>query len=80
MVAHSPLAEDRDHPIPVVDSLDVQVTLKGGGAKLTIVIASPLSNDRRSIDRLMAKFDNYLGFINSGAAKRGQTQKIKKNL
>ena len=65
MVAVSIFAEDKNHPIPSVDTCDVYGIMKGGGAKLVIVIASPIDGDTRSLERLMKKMDHYLGFIAS---------------
>lgn len=59
-------AEDPTHPIPVVDSLDVYGVKKGGGARLVIVIASPLEAEQRSLACLVQKMRNYLGCVASG--------------
>lgn len=58
-------ADDPEHPIPYLDRLDVWAVKEAGGATLAIIVATPLQDDRRSLERLMRKFDNYLGFINS---------------
>jgi hypothetical protein len=57
--------KNESHPIPDVDTCDIEAEYKNGGANLIIVIASPLQNDRRSCLRLMRKIDNYLGYITS---------------
>jgi hypothetical protein len=57
--------DDPDHPIPSLAVLDVAAILKGGGADLTIVIASPLAADERSLTRLLDKIQGYLGHIQS---------------
>ena len=57
--------DDDEHPIPCIACLDIFVVKKGGGAKLIVVIASPLKADERSVQRLMKKLLNYLIFINS---------------
>jgi hypothetical protein len=59
------LADDDGHPIPYVASLDVNAVLKGGGARLAIIIATPLDADKRSQERLVRKIDNYLGYTKS---------------
>jgi len=59
------LADDPTHPIPFVNSLDVQAVWKEGGSDLGIVIASPLAADDRSRERLMSKIEAYLRFIAS---------------
>ena len=59
------LADDPNHPIPSVANADVIASRTGGGAELVVVIASPLDADERSQQRLLAKFDSYLGFIHS---------------
>lgn len=56
-------ADDPDHPIPYLGQLDVAAVAKAGGGDLSIIIASPLQADRRSLERLMRKLENYLGFI-----------------
>jgi hypothetical protein len=57
--------DDPDHPIPSLAVLDVAAILKDGGADLTIVIASPLHSDERSLTRLLNKIQGYLGHIQS---------------
>jgi hypothetical protein len=61
----APLADDPTHPIPFLEQLDVYAVNGGGGATLVIVVASPLRADARSQERLLAKIEGYLGFINS---------------
>jgi len=56
-------ADDPDHPIPYLDRLDVVAANRTGGARLVIVIAAPLRAESRSLERLMRKIENYLGFI-----------------
>lgn len=58
------LADDPDHPISSLETIDVYAVNQGGGATLAIVIASPLRADARSQERLLAKLEAYLGFIN----------------
>ncbi|MDR7099280.1 hypothetical protein J2X04_001627 [Lysobacter niabensis] len=57
--------DDPDHPIPSLAVLDVAAILKDGGADLTVVIASPLHSDERSLTRLLDKIQGYLGHIQS---------------
>ncbi len=59
------LADDPDHGIPCVTSLDVHSVWKHGGSDLHVIIAKPLAMDDRSRERLMAKLENYLNFVNS---------------
>ena len=58
-------ADDDTHPIPSIDNLDILAELRGGGAKLVIVIATPLQADERSQRRLLKKIENYLEYISS---------------
>src|SRR5690606_8477963 len=48
------------HPIPYPKVLDVVAFKKSGGAELTIVVASPLAGDQRSLTRLLDKIEGYL--------------------
>jgi hypothetical protein len=57
--------DDAAHPIPSVSVLDVVTILKGGGADLFIVVASPLAGDTRSLTRLRDKIEGYLRHIQS---------------
>lgn len=57
--------DDPSHPIPSLAVLDVVTILKGGGADLFIVVASPLQADRRSLTRLRNKIEGYLQHIAS---------------
>jgi len=57
--------DDPDHPIPSLVVLDVVTILKGGGADLSIVVASPLAADHRSLTRLLDKIESYLRHIQS---------------
>jgi len=61
---------DPDHPIPNLNVIDVAAYRKGGGADLTIVIASPLADDPRSQTRLLDKIQGYLGHIQSDDFER----------
>jgi hypothetical protein len=56
-------ADDESHPIPSVDNLDIVAQRRDGGARLVVIIASPLGADERSQRRLMMKLETYLGFI-----------------
>lgn len=58
-------SNDDSHPIPNLDVIDVYLTLKGGGASLGLVMATPLQADVRSMYRLFRKIDSYLQFIAS---------------
>jgi len=58
-------AYDDQHPIPDLEVVDVYTVKKGGGAELNIVIASPLEDDDRSLERLLMKIERYLGFARS---------------
>ena len=55
--------DDPSHPIPYVFNCDIEAVLKDGGADLSIVIASPLGSDTRSLKRLLKKIETYLQFI-----------------
>ena len=57
------LEDDESHPIPSVDNLDMVAQRRTGGARLVVIISSPLGADERSQTRLMMKLENYLGFI-----------------
>lgn len=59
------LADDPLHPIPYVFNCDVNVVKKKGGADLVVVVASPLADDERSLNRLMKKLEMYIRFISS---------------
>jgi hypothetical protein len=72
--------DDPDHPIPSLAVLDVVAILKGGGAELSVVVASPLAADQRSLTRLLDKIESYLRHIQSsefqaeaGAPSSGNT-------
>ena len=69
MASSTPLGHlfdrDEDHPIPDLDVVDINVVKKGGGSDLLIIIASPLRDDTRSLERLMKKIERYLGFAKS---------------
>jgi len=54
---------DQSHPIPNLDVIDINTVKKGGGSDLFIVIATPLQDDRRSLERLLRKVERYLEFI-----------------
>lgn len=56
-------ALDNDHPIPNLDVVDVNTVKKGGGSDLFIVIATALSGDKRSLERLLRKVERYLEFM-----------------
>ena len=56
-------ADDETHPIPSVERLDLVAQRRTGGARLVVIIASPLGADERSQRRLLMKLENYLGFI-----------------
>ena len=55
--------DDPSHPIPSLATLDVVAIKKAGGANLSIVVASPLRSDARSLKRLLDKIEGYLGHI-----------------
>jgi hypothetical protein len=57
--------DDPDLPIPSLAGLDVVTILNGGGAELSVVVASPLAADHRSLTRLIDKIDGYLRHIHS---------------
>jgi len=57
--------DDPDHPVPYLGVIDVAAYLKSGGAKLTIIVASPLEDDERSHKRLLDKIEGYLSYIAS---------------
>lgn len=56
---------DDQHPIPNLEVVDVHVVKKGGGSDLRIIIASPLRDDVRSLERLMMKIERYFAFTKS---------------
>jgi hypothetical protein len=56
---------DPDHPFPNLNVIDVSGYLKGGGADLSIIVASPLQADERSKTRLLDKIQGYLGHMQS---------------
>jgi hypothetical protein len=56
-------ALDDTHPIPNLDVVDVNTVKKGGGSDLFVVVATPLSGDRRSLERLLRKIERYLEFM-----------------
>jgi hypothetical protein len=56
-------ADDESHPIASVENLDMVAQRRSGGARLVLMIPSPLGADERSQRRLMMKLENYLGFI-----------------
>ncbi|UHQ19582.1 hypothetical protein LVB87_15555 [Lysobacter sp. KIS68-7] len=57
------LAFDEAHPIPNLEVIDVWTVLKTGGSDMHIIIASPLHEDRRSLERLMCKLERYLAYL-----------------
>ncbi|MDH5821903.1 hypothetical protein QFW77_02695 [Luteimonas sp. RD2P54] len=61
---------DHDHPIPDLGVIDVNTVKNGGGSDLFIVIADPLSGDRRSLERLLRKVEVYLEFIKTDQFRR----------
>lgn len=62
--------DEPDHPIPSIHVVDVWAAKKAGGADLSIIVASPLRNDRHSRERLHAKIEGYLSFLRSEAFER----------
>jgi hypothetical protein len=56
---------DERHPIPNLEVVDINVVKKGGGSDLLIIIASPLQDDTRSLERLLTKIERYIGFAQS---------------
>lgn len=56
---------DPSHPIPYPKVLDVVGIKKGGGARLSIIVASALSGDAYSQARLLDKIEGYLVHIGS---------------
>ncbi len=62
--------DDELHPIPRMDVIDVEATLKGGGAYRGITIATPLSADARSQERLLRKIKVYIEDFHSEVSKR----------
>ena len=57
--------DDDGHPVPYLEKLDIVAKARNGGAYLVVVIASPLMDDDRSVQRLNRKLGNYLVFIAS---------------
>jgi len=62
--------DDARHPIPSLGVIDVHAVLKGGGARLAIIIASPLAADNYSQKRFLDKLEGYLGFINGAEFRK----------
>jgi hypothetical protein len=58
-------ALDASHPIPDLDALDMHVERRDGGDTLSIIIASPMQADARSVYRLFRKLDVYLRYLSS---------------
>jgi hypothetical protein len=56
---------DDEHPIPNLDVVDVNAAKKDGGSDLYIVVATPLADDSRSLQRLLRKIERYLEFMNT---------------
>jgi hypothetical protein len=54
-----PYEDDESHPIPFVGNLDTELR-SNVGVRLGVVIASPLSNDERSKQRLIQKLKGYV--------------------
>ncbi|MDE2272056.1 MAG: hypothetical protein KGJ94_08735 [Xanthomonadaceae bacterium] len=68
VITHAKFEDTYDeprHPIPSVDTLDVNVVKKGGGSDLLIVIASPLMADDYSKGRLLTRLRNYCLFLST---------------
>ncbi|WP_324508672.1 hypothetical protein [Brevundimonas sp.] len=63
-------ADDPDHPIPFIQAIDVMAQAHDGREVLVVMIASPLDADERLQRRLLAKFDSYLGYIQSDEFRR----------
>ncbi|HJR69669.1 MAG TPA: hypothetical protein VKA43_06480 [Gammaproteobacteria bacterium] len=59
------LSDDESHPIPKLDVIDIVATRKGGGARLCLMIATPLDAGPRSVYRLFRKLDGYLQYLAS---------------
>ena len=57
--------DDNDHPIPLLNALDVLAKWEDGTRKLSIVIATPLDDSPYSQKRLLNKIPNYIGYIES---------------
>lgn len=60
---------DENDPIPNVDSIDINKVKHGGGSDLYMVIATPVTGERRSLERLLRKLETYLAFIQSDQFK-----------
>lgn len=67
-IINHPIPEDPEndpnHPVPYLRVIDV-ACYSSGGARLGIVIASPLDGSERSQTRLLDKIQGYLGHISS---------------
>ncbi len=67
-IINHPIPEDPDndpnHPVPYLRVIDV-AGYSTGGARLGIVVASPLDGSERSQTRLLDKIQGYLGHISS---------------
>lgn len=60
---------DENDPIPNVDLIDINKVKHGGGSDLYLVIATPISDERRALERLLRKLETYLAFIHSDQFK-----------
>ncbi len=56
---------DSQHPIPNLDVIDINTVKMGGGSDLFIVVATALSGDHRSLERLLRKIERYLEFMHT---------------
>lgn len=56
---------DSQHPIPNLDVIDINTVKTGGGSDLFIVVATELSGDGRSLERLLRKIERYLEFTHT---------------
>lgn len=65
METHNLHTLDDTHPIPNLDVVDVNTVKRGGGSDLFVVVATPLSGDRRSLERLVRKIERYLEFMHT---------------
>lgn len=63
-------AEDKSHPIPNLDVIDVHGVKGAGGSSLRVVVATALDASPRSVFRLYRKLNGHLNYIASDEYQR----------
>lgn len=71
--------DDKDHPIPFVNALDVLAKWDDGTRKLSIVVANPIDESAYSQKRLLNKIQNYIAYVGSQdfASEFGEPSSVK---